>query len=107
MRGATTILLIFGVLGAVAAAHVAGSIFDLSMRQRLFPAALVLGLTLLVLLRSKGPRQRVVSETLDDPSGRTAVQPVTTVARLVQEQDVLSAEAARQWLDDFLLEQQK
>jgi hypothetical protein len=107
LRGATVILLIFGVLGSLAAANLSGSLFGLSPRQLLFPAAMVLGLTLLVLVGNKRPRRgpenvEITPEPRDEPK-----QPTTTLGRLLSDDRVLAPDDARQWLDDFLLEQQK
>ena len=106
LRSTTALLLVLGALGSLAAAQLSASLFGLSLRQQFFPAALVAGLTLLVLMRAgdtRGQRPAQGTRTTTGASGKAA----STVTQLLQKDGALPAEAARAWLDEFLLEQQK
>jgi hypothetical protein len=106
LRSTTLLLLILGVLGSLAAANMSGSLFGLTARQQFFPAALVLGLTLRRVVTRRDKAVRV--QTQYPAQGHEAPTPKrgNAVSQLLQKNDALLPEEAREWLDKFLIEQQ-
>jgi hypothetical protein len=95
-------LLAMEVLISVAAGRLAGFFFDLSVRQQVFPAAVVFGLGILWLVRrSRSQEPPVVS------SSRPGRKLSGMVDELIKSERALSEDEAREWLDAFLMRQQK
>src|SRR5688572_29462573 len=107
MRSTTLLSLILGTLGSLAAANSSGSLFGLSARQQCLPAALVLGVTLMVALTRGGKPARAVAGQREQERGADEPKRGDVMSQLLQENDVLPPEKAREWLDTFLIEQQK
>ena len=96
----TTAMLLWATV-AVVAGLVAGSFFGLKARQQIFPVVLMVGAYGLLLVRMYGRfGPELEADSGDDSEGETA-------ADLLQRDESLSPDKAREWLDDFLVGQQR
>ncbi|PIT98188.1 MAG: hypothetical protein COT71_02125 [Candidatus Andersenbacteria bacterium CG10_big_fil_rev_8_21_14_0_10_54_11] len=103
-----------GIVGSVAAGVFIGSWLGLSSRELLFPAAAAGGMYVLAVMRRSALAEGLSTATpavtplLPAPAGHQlkADQQRDLVQELNSQQVPLTAEQARQWLDDFLIQQQ-